>query len=147
MVLNVDPEKKKISLGLKQLTPKPWDLAPEKYLVGSVVEGTVVRILPFGAFVSLEPTIDGLVHISQITNRRLEKVEEVLHVGDVVKAKILGVDPAKKRITLSMRALIPEEEKPEKKASDHDDDAYDYEIPPVEDATATLADFFPKMDD
>ena len=123
------------------------DLAPEKYLVGSVVEGTVVRILPFGAFVSLEPTIDGLVHISQITNHRLEKVEEVLHVGDVVKAKILGVDPAKKRITLSMRALIPEEEKPESKKSSNRDESYDYEIPPQENATATLADFFPKMDE
>jgi len=148
LVLNVDPEKKKISLGLKQLAPKPWDLAPEKYLVGDEVEGTVVRILPFGAFVSLEPTIDGLVHISQITNRRLEKVEEVLHVGDVVRAKILGVDPAKKRITLSIRALLPEEEKPEtKKSSEGGDDHYDYEIPPVEDAKTTLADFFPKMED
>jgi (E)-4-hydroxy-3-methyl-but-2-enyl pyrophosphate reductase len=146
LVLNVDLEKKKISLGLKQLMPKPWDQAPEKYLVGSEVEGTVVRILPFGAFVSLEPTIDGLVHISQITNRRLEKVEEVLHVGDEVKAKILGVDPAKKRITLSIRALLPEEEKPEYKKTFKSEGSYDYEIPPVEDAMTTLADFFPKMD-
>lgn len=145
LVLNADPEKKKISLGLKQLQPKPWDLAPEKYLVGSEVEGTVVRILPFGAFVSLEPTIDGLVHISQITNRRLEKVEEVLRVGDVIHAKVLGVDPAKKRITLSMRALLPEEERPKsEKAVDEDES---YEIPPIEDATVTLADFFPKMDE
>lgn len=112
LVLNVDSEKKRVSLGLKQLMPKPWDLAPEKYVIGSVVEGTVVRILPFGAFVSLEPTIDGLVHISQITNRRLEKVEEMLRIGDKVEAKVMGVDPAKKRITLSMRALLPEEEKP-----------------------------------
>ena len=146
VVLNADPEKKKISLGLKQLSPKPWDLAPEKYLVGSEVEGTVVRILPFGAFVSLEPTIDGLVHISQITNRRLEKVEEVLRVGDVVRAKVLGVDPAKKRITLSIRALLPEEEKPEYKKQSDNGDSYHYEIPPVEDATTTLADYFPKMD-
>lgn len=145
LVLNADPEKKKISLGLKQLLPKPWDLAPEKYLVGSEVEGTVVRILPFGAFVSLEPTIDGLVHISQITNRRLEKVEEVLRVGDVVRARVMAVDPAKKRITLSIRALLPEPEKPEpKQASDEDGH---YVIPPVEDATSSLADFFPKIDE
>ncbi len=146
LVLNADPEKKKISLGLKQLQPKPWDLAPEKYLVGSEVEGTVVRILPFGAFISLEPTIDGLVHISQITNRRLEKVEEVLRVGDTIHAKVLGVDPAKKRITLSMRALLPEEEKPESRKAVEDYEN-SYELPPFEDATATLADFFPKMDE
>jgi 4-hydroxy-3-methylbut-2-enyl diphosphate reductase len=105
LILNVDPEKKRVSLGLKQLAPKPWDLAPEKYIVGDTVEGTVVRIMPFGAFVSLEPTIDGLVHISQITNRRLEKVEEELRIGDKITAKIMEVNPAKKRISLSIRAL------------------------------------------
>ena len=149
LILNVDPEKKRVSLGLKQLTPKPWDLAPEKYVVGSEVEGTVVRILPFGAFVSLEPTIDGLVHISQITNRRLEKVEEELRVGDVVRAKVMGVDAAKKRITLSIRALLPEEKKESRPAVEKDEDGvnFKYEIPPVDSATTTLADFFPKMDD
>lgn len=148
LILNVDPEKKRISLGLKQLSPKPWDLVPEKYIVGDTVEGTVVRIMPFGAFVSLEPTIDGLVHISQVTNRRLEKVEEELRIGDKVTAKIMEVNPAKKRISLSIRALMDEPEKPAKKDDDSKDreEKFHYEIPPVEEATSSLADFFPKMD-
>ncbi|MEG0256668.1 MAG: bifunctional 4-hydroxy-3-methylbut-2-enyl diphosphate reductase/30S ribosomal protein S1 [Christensenella sp.] len=150
LIMNVDPEKKRISLGLKQLAPKPWDQVPEKYIVGDTVEGTVVRIMPFGAFISLEPTIDGLVHISQVTTRRLEKVEEELRIGDKVTAKIMEVDPAKKRISLSIRALMDEPEKPEK----HEDsnpkqknDSFRFEIPPVEEATSSLADFFPKADD
>ena len=149
LIMNVDPEKKRISLGLKQLEPKPWDKAPEKYIVGDTVEGTVVRIMPFGAFVSLEPTIDGLIHISQVTNRRLEKVEEELRIGDKVTAKIMEVDPAKKRISLSIRALMDEPEKAAKKEADgkEREEKFHYEIPPVEGATSSLADFFPKMDD
>ena len=149
LIMNVDPEKKRISLGLKQLAPKPWDLAADKYIVGDTVEGTVVRIMPFGAFVSLEPTIDGLVHISQVTNRRLEKVEEELRIGDKVTAKIMEVNPAKKRISLSIRALMDEPERPAKKESSGNDreERFHYEIPPVEEATSSLADFFPKMDD
>jgi len=107
-VLNVDPEKRKISLGYKQLQPRPWDMAPEKYQVGDVVQGKVVRIAPFGAFVELEPTIDGLVHISQVANRRIEKVEDVLNLGDIVNVKVLEVNPEKKRISLSIRALLNE---------------------------------------
>lgn len=147
LILNVDPEKKRISLGAKQLAPKPWDLVPEKYLVGDTVEGTVVRIMPFGAFISLEPTIDGLVHISQVTNRRLEKVEDELRIGDKVTAKILDVDAAKKRISLSIRALMQEEEKPKQKEEGHREEKFQYEIPPIEGVSTTLADLFPKMDD
>ncbi|HBU12141.1 MAG TPA: bifunctional 4-hydroxy-3-methylbut-2-enyl diphosphate reductase/30S ribosomal protein S1 [Clostridiales bacterium] len=149
MVLNVDPEKKRVSLGLKQLLPKPWDLAPEKYIVGDTASGTVVRIMPFGAFVSLEPTIDGLIHISQVTNRRLEKVEEELRIGDKITAKIMEVNPAKKRISLSIRALMDEPEKVEKVKSEHKDkdEKFHYEIPPAEAATSSLADFFPKAEE
>ncbi|MEA4853603.1 MAG: bifunctional 4-hydroxy-3-methylbut-2-enyl diphosphate reductase/30S ribosomal protein S1 [Christensenella sp.] len=147
LILNVDPEKKRISLGLKQLSPKPWDLAPEKYIVGDTVEGTVVRIMPFGAFVSLEPTIDGLIHISQVTNRRLEKVEEELRIGDKITAKVMEVNPAKKRISLSIRALMDEPERPAKKEETVREEKFHYELPPVEGATSSLADFFPKMDD
>lgn len=149
LILNVDPEKKRISLGLKQLAPKPWDLAPEKYIVGDTVEGTVVRIMPFGAFVSLEPTIDGLIHISQVTNRRLEKVEEELRIGDKITAKVMEVNPAKKRISLSIRALMDEPERPEREKTERTDreDRFSYVIPPVEEATSSLADFFPKQED
>ncbi len=149
LILNVDPEKKRISLGLKQLAPKPWDQAPEKYIVGDSVEGTVVRIMPFGAFVSLEPTIDGLIHISQVTNRRLEKVEEELRIGDKVTAKVMEVNPAKKRISLSIRALMDEPERVEKEKTERTDreERFSYVIPPVEEATSSLADFFPKQEE
>ncbi len=159
-ILNVDPEKKKISLGYKQLQPRPWDLVPEKYLVGDTVEGKVVRIAPFGAFVELEPTVEGLVHISQVANRRIEKVEDVLNVGDVVNAKILEVNGEKRRISLSIRALL---DTPKQEVADTQDDAAEessysgkkrdreerisYTLPPVEEAKTSLADLFPKMDD
>ena len=158
-IINVDPEKKKISLGYKQLQPKPWDMAPTKYQVGDVVEGKVVRIAPFGAFVELEPTIDGLVHISQVANRRVEKVEDVLALGQTVTAKVLEVNAEKRRISLSIRAIMQDDRaaaeddnaKPErdgkKRERRDDDEHFNYVIPPVEEATSTLADFFPKMDD
>ena len=148
-IVNVDAEKKKISLGYKQLQPKPWDLAPQKYLVGDVVEGKVVRIAPFGAFVELEPTIDGLVHISQVANKRIEKVEDVLALGQTVTAKVLEVNPEKKRISLSIRALlVPEKteeqieaekaEREEKKRRKEEE--FSYVIAPAENATTSLGD-------
>jgi 4-hydroxy-3-methylbut-2-enyl diphosphate reductase len=109
VVLNVDVEKERVSLGYKQLQPKPWTMAGEKYPVGSVVEGKVVRIVPFGAFVALEPTIDGLIHISQISVRRIAKVEDEINVGDVVRCKVLDVNPEAKRISLSRKEVILEE--------------------------------------
>ncbi len=109
LILNVDAEKERISLGYKQLQPKPWTMAGEKYPVGSIVEGKVVRIVPFGAFVALEPTIDGLIHISQVALRRIEKVEDELKVGDSVRCKVLEVNPEAKRISLSRKeALLAE---------------------------------------
>ncbi len=106
-ILNVDPEKKKISLGYKQLQPKPWDLVPEKYHVGDIIEGKVVRIAPFGAFVELEPTVDGLIHISQVTNRRIEKGGGCAFTSaDVLRRKFWKSMREKRRISLSMRALM-----------------------------------------
>lgn len=109
VVLNVDAEKERVSLGYKQLQAKPWTQAAEKYPVGSVVEGKVVRIVPFGAFVALEPTIDGLIHISQVSVRRIAKVEDEINVGDVVRCKVLEVNPEAKRISLSRKEVILEE--------------------------------------
>ena len=109
LVLNVDSQKGRISLGYKQLQPKPWTMAAEKYPVGSIVEGKVVRIVDFGAFVALEPTIDGLIHISQVGARRVQKVEDELNVGDMVRCKVLEVNPEAKRISLSRRDVILEE--------------------------------------
>ncbi|MDO5110876.1 MAG: bifunctional 4-hydroxy-3-methylbut-2-enyl diphosphate reductase/30S ribosomal protein S1 [Clostridia bacterium] len=109
LIRDVDVEKQRVSLGYKQLQPKPWTMADEKYPVGSIVEGKVVRIVPFGAFVALEPTIDGLIHISQVGVRRIAKVEDEINVGDVVRCKVLDVNPEAKRISLSRREVILEE--------------------------------------
>ncbi|MDD4311078.1 MAG: bifunctional 4-hydroxy-3-methylbut-2-enyl diphosphate reductase/30S ribosomal protein S1 [Eubacteriales bacterium] len=110
LILNVDVEKERVSLGYKQLQPKPWMLAGEKYPVGSIVEGKVVRIVPFGAFVALESTIDGLIHISQVSVHRIAKVEDELKVGDVVRCKVLEVSPEAKRISLSRKEAMLEED-------------------------------------
>ena len=109
LILRVDREKEQIGLGYKQLQPKPWTKAAEKYPVGSIVEGKVVRIVPFGAFVALEPTIDGLIHISQVGIHRIEKVEDEIKVGDVVRCKVLDVNVEAKRISLSRKDALIEE--------------------------------------
>ena len=111
-ILSLDTERERIQLGLKQLMPKPWDLAPEKYPAGAVVTGKVVRITTFGAFVELEPGIDGLVHISQCAATRIQKVEDAVNVGDIVNVKVLNIDPEAKRISLSIRALLEPEVAP-----------------------------------
>ena len=148
LILNVDTAKKKIALGYKQLLPKPWDLVPEKYHAGDIITGKVVRIVPFGAFVQLEPTVDGLVHISQITTHRLERVEDELRLGDEIEVKILDVNAEKRKISLSRKALLEPEEKPEQKKEKFErDDHYNYELPPVEESTQTLGDFFPKIEE
>ena len=108
-VLGLDRERERIQLGYKQLQPRPWDNATEKYPEGSVVEGKVVRITDFGAFVELEPGLDGLVHISQCALSRVAKVEDAVQVGQIVRVKVLGVDPEKKRISLSIRQVLEDE--------------------------------------
>lgn len=110
LILNVDQEKQRISLGYKQLQPKPWTMAAEKYPVGSIVEGKVVRIVTFGAFVALEPTIDGLIHISQVGARRVTKIEDEINVGDIVRCKVLEVSPEQRRISLSRKEVLLEED-------------------------------------
>ncbi|MBQ2699672.1 MAG: S1 RNA-binding domain-containing protein, partial [Clostridia bacterium] len=108
-ILSLDTERERIQLGYKQLQPKPWDVAEEKYPVGAIVEGKVVRITTFGAFVELEPGLDGLVHISQCALTRVQKVEDAVNVGDVVRVKVLSVDPSAKRIGLSIREVMEDE--------------------------------------
>lgn len=109
-VLKVDEENKKVSIGYKQLQPQPWDLVAEKYAEGDVVHGKVVRIVPFGAFVEIENGVDGLVHVSQISHEWLENPTSVLNIGEEIDAKILVLDPANKKMTLSIKALLPEPE-------------------------------------
>ncbi len=108
-ILNVDPERERISLSYKQTRPRPWTVAGEKYPVGSVVEGKVVRITTFGAFVELEPGLDGLVHISQCALTRIAKVEDAVQVGQIVRVKVLDVNTEAKRISLSIREVLEDE--------------------------------------
>ena len=121
IILKIDVEAKRVSIGYKQLQPKPWDLVLEKYKVGDVIKGKVVRLVNFGAFVEVEKGIDGLVHVSQISNEWLENPVTALQVGQEVDAKILDINPEKEKMTLSIKALLPEVEKPvkeEKKEKD-----------------------------
>ncbi len=118
-VLDVDKEKGKISLSLKDKEKNPWNLAVEKYAVGSIVEGKVVRMVPFGAFVELEPGVDGLVHISQIANKHVVKPEDELKVGQIINVKVLEVNADQKKISLSKRqAEAPVEEAAEASAEE-----------------------------
>ncbi len=110
-VLKIDAENKKVSIGYKQLQPQPWDLVSEKYEVGQVIHGKVVRIVPFGAFVEVEKGIDGLVHVSQISQDRIETPASVLSVGEEVDAKIIAIDPDARKMNLSIKALLPEGER------------------------------------
>lgn len=109
-VLSADKEKGRISLGLKQLVPNPWSIAAEKYPVGGVFPAKVMRTVSFGAFAELEPGVEGLVHISQISWDRLNKTEDGVKAGDEVNVKILSLDPETQRISLSIKETL---EKPE----------------------------------
>jgi 4-hydroxy-3-methylbut-2-enyl diphosphate reductase len=102
-VLGVDRERERVSLGLKQLQPNPWDTAAERYPAGSIVNGKVLRLTSFGAFVEVEPGIEGLVHISQLADRRVERPEEVVKVGDIIPVKVLSVDQTAQRMSLSLK--------------------------------------------
>lgn len=104
-ILDIDKDKERISLGLKQILPEPWELFEEKYKVGDIVEGTVVNILDFGAFVRLDVGVDGLVHVSQISNKHVAKPSDVLNVGDKIKVKIINIKSNEKKISLSMKEV------------------------------------------
>ena len=105
-VISFDPEKHKISLGVKDRTLNPWDVFMNKYSVGDVAEVRIVKLMTFGAFAEVVPGVDGLIHISQIADRRIDKPEDVLSEGQIVDAKITAVDEEKKKISLSIRALL-----------------------------------------
>lgn len=105
-IKDLNPETKKISLGYKKAEDNPWVIAKAKYNEGDVVKCKVVRIMPFGAFCEIMPNVDGLIHISQIADRRIGKPEDVLTVGEEVEAKITSVDWDANKISLSIRALI-----------------------------------------
>ena len=117
-VLDVNPEKGKISLSLKDLNADPWNTAAEKYAVGNVVTGKVVRMVPFGAFVELEEGVDGLVHISQIAYKHVEKPEDELTVGQEIQAKVTELDLDNKKISLSIKETLEKPSKSEETEND-----------------------------
>ncbi|CAH1853637.1 30S ribosomal protein S1 [Convivina praedatoris] len=142
-ILALDSDRGRISLSIKATQPGPWDEVAEKAPAGTVLEGIVKRVKDFGAFVEIFPGIEGLVHVSQISHKRIENPADVLKSGDKVKVQVLDVKPAEERISLSMKAL---EEKPAdnnreeqgNRASRADVAAYQQE----DDGAATLGDIF-----
>ena len=112
-VLNVDKEKNRIALGLKQTMEKPWDVFTSEVKVGDVVKGKVVNLLDFGAFVRLEQGVDGLLHVSQISREHVEKPQDKLSIGEEVTVKVTDIDEENQKISLSIKALIEPEEKEE----------------------------------
>ena len=114
MIIAIDPEKNKISLSLKNPDSNPWSNALERYPVGEIIEGTVVRLASFGAFISLEDGIDGLVHISQIADKHVARPDEELTPGQVIKVKVMDIDVQNQKISLSKReadaVLYPSDE-------------------------------------
>ena len=105
-VISFDPEKKKISLGVKDHSQEPWTVFTEKYSVGDVAPVRIVKLMTFGAFAEIVPGVDGLIHISQLADHRVEKPEDVVSEGDTVDAKITAIDEEHKKVSLSIRALL-----------------------------------------
>lgn len=109
-VVDVDPERKRIALSMKQLTEDPWENEiPERYKLESIVTGRVTKLTVFGVFVELEPDLEGLLHISELTDRRIKSPDEVVAVGDMVEVKIIKVDKKDKKIGLSLFRVHPAE--------------------------------------
>jgi len=109
VVLNVNPQERRISLGMRQLAPNPWDALHDKYPVGANVEGRVRNLTDFGAFIEIEDGIDGLVHVSNLSwTKRVKHPSEVLKKGDRVKAVVLAIEPDKRRLSLGVKQLQPD---------------------------------------
>lgn len=112
VILSLDREKQKIGLGMRQLAQNPWNLAVDKYAVGTTTSGKVTRLSDFGAFIELEAGVEGLIHISELDHKRVKRVGDVLNVGQEVQAQVLEVNPERQRISLSLKALKAKPEEP-----------------------------------
>src|SRR5438445_4865520 len=121
VVLKIDRERRKVSLGMKQLVASPWDNVAETYPPNHIVAGKVTRLAQFGAFVELEPGVEGLIHISELSPSRVRRVADVVQAGQEVQVMVVGVDPAQRRISLSLKAALPDE--PEEPAEDEPEGA------------------------
>lgn len=133
-VINFDKDSHKISLGYKDPDGNPWTKFTNAYEVGSVANVKIVKLMPFGAFAEVIPGVDGLIHISQIANRRIGKPDEVLSVGETVDAKITNIDDENKKISLSIRALSEPEPAPAKEKEVEEAPVYRPQKGPREDA-------------
>ena len=122
-IKSLDEETKKISLGFKNIEDNPWEILKRDYPVGSVVDAKIVSFATFGAFANILPTVDGLIHISQISWDRIKAPQDVLKIGDVVKAKIIEIDFDKKRVSLSMKELLDKPESAEEAAPEAEEAA------------------------
>lgn len=147
-VINFDREKRKISLGYKDPDANPWTMFTNRYAVGDTAEVKIVKLMSFGAFAEVLPGVDGLIHISQIADHRIEKPEDVLRVGDVVDAKITAIDEEKHKISLSIRALlnearavVEEDVADEPETEEDGEDALVYEVSADGEATGDAAAF------
>jgi len=142
-VLEFDREKKKVSLGYKKAEDNPWYNIDDKYQIGNIVKGKVVRLVPFGAFVELEKGVDALVHISQISSKRIAKPGDVLKIGQEVEAKIIEVNAIEKKINISIKEVNPiDPEEPEEEYNLADGAKAAEEVPTehVEEMNVTLGD-------
>ncbi len=110
VILKIDREKERLALGIKQLTPDPWESVEEKYPVGAVVSGKVSNVADFGVFVELEPGVEGLIHVSEISDKKVKTPVGMFEVGQEVKAKVIKVEPEARRLGLSIKKLKEEEE-------------------------------------
>src|SRR5262249_47223040 len=106
VVLRLDPDTRKLTLGLRQLSASPWDEAQANYLPGAIVKGKVTRLMDFGAFVELEPGVEGLVHVSELAPQRVYRVSDVVKADQDVAVKVLSVDVAGRRISLSLKQAV-----------------------------------------
>ncbi len=120
VILDIDPEQQRISLGMKQVENDPWENIDTLYKEGDIVRGKIAKITAFGAFVELSHKIDGLIHISQISKERVEKVKDVLSIGDEVEARVIKVDKDERRVGLSIKAVDQEMTDAELKAVDYE---------------------------
>ena len=112
-VITVDKDKERISLSLKKTISEPWENIEDRIHAGDIIEGKIVRLAPFGAFVEVESGVDGLVHISQVSDKRVNKLEDVLNVGDMVKVKVLELNITDKKLSLSIKDAVEDNVKTE----------------------------------
>jgi small subunit ribosomal protein S1 len=112
-VLRVDAENKKIALSLRRLEPEPWETITERHEVGDIVDATVTKLTNFGAFARVEGSVEGLIHISELTSRIISHPREVVREGDAVQLKILRMEPERRRLGLSLRHVVEEDDEEE----------------------------------